>query len=290
MTQSPHAAVMGLFRDQIMAEHAVRELEQTDWGVENVRLLSGQSSGIFKTLKHTMTGRDTSQESVSDALAAFDLPADLRQFYEHAVEHGSVIVIAYLMTHLLEARDVLNRSGAYQVVLPLQLGGEQIIPLRQEVAQIQKYVVDVGEIRIHKRVITEEKTFTVPVTREEVTIERFPLHTASSSSAGDIPSGDATVTDIPSRTNTAASFSEGETEMLREAGTIRIVVREEQVHIHKQPVVVEEIVIQKQVVQETAHLVEPLRHEEARLEQLGAVSVHEQRSDAASSFPPHERT
>ena len=282
MTSSPRSAVMGLFRDRTLAEHAVRELRQTDWTIDDIRLLGAPSAGVFETLKQTVTGHDSSQER---SLEALDLPTDQRQFYEHALEHGSVIVIVYLTDHLLEARDVLNRYGAYQVVVPLQLGDEQSIQLRQEVAEIQKQVVDVGEIRIHKHVITEQKTFTVPVMREEVTIERLPLQSITSSSTRQGLPGDATLAEDRSR-GYVASSSVGETELLREAGTIRIVVREEQVVIQKQPVIVEEIVIQKQIVEEIQHLVEPLRHEEARIEQHGTVSVHEHLAEEPSSSPP----
>src|SRR5207244_13523349 len=48
--------------------------------------------------------------------------------------------------------------------------------LREEVLDVQKEWVQREEIRIHVRVITEEKVFKVPVRREEVTIERLPLN------------------------------------------------------------------------------------------------------------------
>ena len=157
------------------------------------------------------------------------------------------------------------------------MGGEQTIALRQEVPHVQKQFVDVGEIRIHKRVITEERTFTVPVTREEVTIERLPLASTSQQreASGTVASAST------STRNVAPSSQEGE--VLSEEGTLRILVREEQVIIQKDVVVVEEILVQKQVVQDVEHLVEPIKHEEVHVESVGKVLVHESNVQEGSS-------
>ena len=230
----------------------------------------------------------TAPEADSDELARIDLPEEQRQFYQHELAYGSSLVLVHPQSHLLEIRDILNRHGAYRVFIPFQVGGEQIISLRQEVPQIQKQIVDIGEIRIHKRVITEEKTFTVPVTREEVTIERFPRSTAAQQ-----PSQGQTASDAMALENTRAhmaspALTSAEEEVLKEEGILRILVREEQVIIQKQVVVVEEIVVQKQIIQETRHLVEPVKHEEVQIERVGNVLIHENTPQEESSTV-HER-
>jgi uncharacterized protein (TIGR02271 family) len=54
---------------------------------------------------------------------------------------------------------------------------------------------------------------------------------------------------------------------------LRIVLREEQVRVEKQTVVKEEILISKRQVQETKHIDETLRREEAHIEHVGDVKI-----------------
>ena len=48
---------------------------------------------------------------------------------------------------------------------------EQTLQLREEQLAIKKERVQTGEIKIHKEVVEEQKTFTVPIKREEMVIE-----------------------------------------------------------------------------------------------------------------------
>ena len=84
----------------------------------------------------------------------------------------------------------------------------------------------------------------VPVTREEVYIERHPVEGRE-------------VSDRP--------IGEGE--------TIRVPVREEEVTVEKRPVVREEIEIGKRQVEETQRVSGTVRREEARIEREGDVNV-----------------
>ena len=272
-TASP-SVVIGVFRDHRLAEQALEALKQTGWGVNDPQMIEKNAHGIFGVFKNVKTTHETEAEPLPAELAQVDLPEEQRQLYQRELAYGSSIVLVHAQSHLLEIRDILNHYGAYHAFIPFQVGGEQIISLRREVPQIQKQIVDVGEIRIHKRVITEERTFTVPVTREEVTIERFPRQSVSQPSPqaqtapGPIPPGDAP-------TQTALPALSSVEEVLREEGVLRILVREEQVIIQKQVAVIEEIVVQKQIVQDIRHLVEPIKHEEVHIESVGKAPVHE---------------
>ncbi len=319
MTVTPSPVVLGVFRDRALAEQAVDNLKQQRWLASDSRILGKSSGGVLNTLRNALAPRESTQEQTSDEFSQLDLPAEQRELYERELEHGSFIVLVHPQGHLLETRDLLNRYGAYQVFTPFRLGEEQTVHLRQEVPHVQKYVVDVGEIRIHKRIITEEKIFTVPVTREEVTIERLPLvpqaqPQQNQSQANpsilppDNPAGqnqpqvnpsifppDSPANQMQSQTNRPALLSNSpvggqypplhlstlssEDEVLRDGGVLRIRVRAEQVTIQKQPVVVEEIIVQKQMIEEVRHLVEPIRHEEARIERIGDVPMRENNSD-----------
>lgn len=111
------------------------------------------------------------------------------------------------------------------------------IPLREERLQAEKEQVQKGEVRIHKEVVSEQKTINVPVSREEVVIEHHPV-------SGDRPS------DTP----------------IGQDETIRIPIREEQVHITKEPVVTDEISIEKRIIHDQEQFTDTVRREEAYVE------------------------
>lgn len=48
---------------------------------------------------------------------------------------------------------------------------EQTLQLREEQLAIKKERVQTGEVKIHKEVVEEQKTFTVPIKRQEMVIE-----------------------------------------------------------------------------------------------------------------------
>lgn len=112
------------------------------------------------------------------------------------------------------------------------------IPLLREEIGIEKVARESGHVRIHKTVVTEEKRFSVPVTREEVIIEHVAV------------GRDATLTGDD-------AFQED---------TVDVPLYEEEVRVSKRPVLEEEV-----VVRTVAHSVDRegsamLRHEEAEIE------------------------
>jgi uncharacterized protein (TIGR02271 family) len=115
--------------------------------------------------------------------------------------------------------------------------------LREEQLQVNKQPVEAGEVGIHKDVVEEQKTVNVPVTHEEVYIERRP--------------GSGQPTD--------ESIGQGE--------DIRVPVREEQVNVTKQTVDTGEVAIGKRAVQETQQVSDTVKREEARIDREGDVNV-----------------
>ena len=117
------------------------------------------------------------------------------------------------------------------------------VKLREEQLQVNKERVQTGEVEIGKRVVEEKKTMDVPVTREEVLIERRPVNRPS-----DTPIG-------------------------TDAGrTIEVPVTEERVNVDKQTFVREEIGVQKRVEQDTVPVNETVRREEAVINRTGETS------------------
>ncbi|MDO3410447.1 YsnF/AvaK domain-containing protein [Saccharibacillus sp. CPCC 101409] len=127
--------------------------------------------------------------------------------------------------------------------------------LREEQLDVTKNRVQSGEVEIHKDIIEEQKTIDVPVTHEEVVIERRAVN--------------AVPTDEP----------------IGADETIRVPVSEEQVEVNKRSVVTGEVEVHKREVQETQQVSDTVRREEARIEKDGNLSVKEGSLDADATPP-----
>jgi uncharacterized protein (TIGR02271 family) len=118
-------------------------------------------------------------------------------------------------------------------------GREEIrIPLMHEEIDIEKVARESGHIRIHKTVHTEEKHFSVPVTREEVIIE----HVAIGRDAA-LTGDDAFIED-----------------------TVDVPLYEEEVRVSKHSVLDEEVVVRTVAESVEREGTAMLRHEEAEVE------------------------
>ena len=117
------------------------------------------------------------------------------------------------------------------------------LQLRQEELDVSKNRIPAGEVTLSKEVIEEQKSMDVPVTHEEVVIERRYLNNEESDSP--ITSGE----------------------------TIRIPVSKEQVNVNKHTVVTGEITAHKRDVEETRHIDETVKREEAHVDSSGDTNV-----------------
>lgn len=117
----------------------------------------------------------------------------------------------------------------------------------EEKLHVHKTPVETGEAVIRKEVHTEHKTVDVPVTREELVVERR-------GGAGQVSSAD-----------------------IKEGQEIRVPIREEQVNVEKQTVVAEEVSVDKRKVQDTKHVGANVRKEEIKVETKGDVDVRDKR-------------
>jgi uncharacterized protein (TIGR02271 family) len=123
--------------------------------------------------------------------------------------------------------------------------GGQTLHLHEEELRANKERVQAGEVRLGKEVVEEQRTVNVPVTREEVFIERRP---------GDRQPDDHNI---------------GE-----DAGeTVRVPISEERVEVEKVPVMTEEVRVGKREVTENRQVTDTVRREEARIENEGNVRV-----------------
>lgn len=115
--------------------------------------------------------------------------------------------------------------------------------LHKEELDIAKNKVQKGEVELSKEIVEEQKTVDVPITREEVVIERRTLN----NEACDSPITDEEI--------------------------IRIPVSEERVDVDKHTVVTGEISAHKRVIEDTEHIDETLKREEARVNKIGNPDV-----------------
>lgn len=115
--------------------------------------------------------------------------------------------------------------------------------LRKEELDIDKFKVQKGEVEFGKEIIEEPKIVEVPITREEIVIERRDLDNEAS---------DSPITDEE---------------------TIRIPVSEERVDIDKHTVVTGEISAHKRAVEDTQHVEETLKREKAFVNKTGDADI-----------------
>ena len=159
--------------------------------------------------------------------------------------------------------DDLDTSGEMRREASRLEEDGQTVELREEQLQARKRPVEAGEVRQGKEVVTEERTIEVPVTREEVSIERHPVERREAS-------------DRP--------IAEGE--------TIRVPVRADEVTLETTPVVREEIAVSKRLVTGTQEVSGTVRREEAEFETTGRVHGHDTDQDREPDrfHPPRHKS
>jgi uncharacterized protein (TIGR02271 family) len=138
---------------------------------------------------------------------------------------------------------------------------ERTMTLQEERLRARKERAKTGEVEIHKKVVSEEQSMDVPVTREEVHIERRKVDRA-------VPS------DRP----------------IGEDETITVPIYEERVTPEKETVVSEEIEIGKRNVQDTERVSGTVRRERADIEREGDVDVDERGQPRGRERHPRDRT
>ncbi|MDB5349166.1 MAG: hypothetical protein JWN86_413 [Planctomycetota bacterium] len=206
------------------------------------------------------------------ALIGAGVPENEAKYYHDEFEAGRVIVTVTANGRADEATAILRRFGAYDMstrgasatttqgaahsagtathAATGQTAGRQgdTIQVKEERLHAEKRPVEAGEVTVRKEIHTENKTLEVPVQREEVVIERTPVHGRAATEG--ISAGD-----------------------LREGEQVRIPVREEQLNVTKETVVTEEVKVGKRAVQDTERVSGQVRKEEVKVEQTGDVDV-----------------
>ncbi len=244
MTTSNQSSVMGVFQDEAQAQKAMNDLQSTGFRADQIRY----------SVRRSGTG-------IVQALEKLGLPQQEATFYNREFEAGRTVVMVNAPGRAQDAYDILRRNNGYDFnsngyqtgdyaattgagMPQTSTGDEQRMKLREEQLNVQKQPVETGEARLRKDVVSEQQSVDVPVTHEEVYIERRP----GSGQTSDTPIGD-----------------QGE--------TYRIPVRKEQVTTSKQTVESGEVAIGKRQFQDTQRVTDTVHREEAHVEGSGDVPV-----------------
>lgn len=129
---------------------------------------------------------------------------------------------------------------------------EQTLELHEERLIVEKEAVQTGEVIIHRHVTKTDQEIEVPVRKEQVHVERM---------AG----SEDVIEDY--------DFEQPGIRTIDEGDHLRIQVIEERAFIVKRPVIVEEIIVRKQVTEEVKTMTETLRKEEIEVTETGQSSV-----------------
>jgi uncharacterized protein (TIGR02271 family) len=136
--------------------------------------------------------------------------------------------------------------------------GDVAVPVREEELIAKKQQTDAGSVHIHKDVVEEQQTFNVPVTHEEVTVERVPVQ----GNAADLGQD---------------AFSERD---------IDVPVMGEEVTTETRGRVAEELHVHKQAVTEQQQVSGTVRKEHVNLSKEGDVVT---RGAGDENLTPHEQ-
>ena len=187
-------------------------------------------------------------DDVHYSLSDLGLPEEQSRYFRRRFGTGTegAIVTVTAPGREVEAEQILKQHGAdvgssigtFEHKEPETIAEGQDIRLYGEVLRVHTDRVGRGEVRLRKEVHTDNQTFEVPIKREELVVERTPVH-------GEQATG-------------TPSFRNEE---------IRVPLSEEQARVEKQPVVREQVHVGKKEVQNTEKVNEQVRSEDLKVEE-----------------------
>lgn len=144
-------------------------------------------------------------------------------------------------------------SGGYLGQTTSAQGSDDAMTRSEERLHVGTRRVATERVRLRKYVVTEEKTITVPVTHEEVRLERVPM-------------GEEAADDLTDASDIAAAEAQ-------------VILSEERVVVSKESVPVERVRLRKETVTEQQQVTEQLRKE--RIETEGDIAPIDTATDIA---------
>lgn len=118
---------------------------------------------------------------------------------------------------------------------------EITLELHKEELQVSKKIIETAKVNVYKKTYTEEKQILVPVTHEELIIEKKIVNPESNADA--------------------------------KIETIRIPLSEEHIEITKHPIILEDVEIYKQKIEDHEQFTETLKEEKIHIDTVGDIRV-----------------
>jgi uncharacterized protein (TIGR02271 family) len=263
--------VAGLFTDHERAEQALQELKQSGIPEQQIGLATSDSEqktqASFWDRARAMLGdrdRTSDMDQFRDSLEGSGIPDTEGRYFSRQLRAGQILVTVHTdPAHIQDAVRILQKNGgdiadsASATTSGVEKSGversgeeerndvgRRHIELLGEVLRVHKERVSRGEVAIRKEVVTEQQHIEVPVTREELVIERHAVN---------------------ERQPTNAQIGRDQ--------EIRIPLTEEEVRVEKRPVVREEVNVGTKKVQETRQVADTTRREELKVDKKGDVEV-----------------
>lgn len=261
-TKTGGNVLAGLFKDSAEGESALADLKKAGFSraeISGVALEKASAASTAEparmpppeTAPSSATAdtkffreHDSSPSSFKNELTKLGFSTNDAHDLVEGLTKGGALVTVDASANAANAMDILKRykadvrsarSGAAPATAPTPKNDkdESEMQLRAERLQIDKQRILHGEARIRKEVVTETQSIDVPVSHEELVIERHAVNGGQ-----------------------AARGTIGQSE------EIRIPLSEERVNVSKSTVVTEEVEIGKRNVAGVEHLSDTVRHEE----------------------------
>jgi uncharacterized protein (TIGR02271 family) len=151
---------------------------------------------------------------------------------------GSIIELYISEDKITQYNSYINSGKTPKQVIN-DTNEEAKLQLREEQLNISKKHIQTGKVSMHKEIITEEKNITVPITREELVIEKTTLNLQTP----------------------------------EETETIRIPITEERIDISKHQVPLQDVSVHKHHFEETTQVKEVLKKEKIHVQTTGNIKV-----------------
>src|SRR5690625_1811997 len=203
---------------------------------------------VWESIKDFFTMDDTYDDANYDD-PNYDVENDPLYAHRSAITQGEIAVLVTGEPTMDVGMDRTDTTDTMDMGTPVTDTDrtrddvdDETIELREERLKVDKEKT--GEVHVSKKVVEDTETVEVPVTKEEVTIERKPV------------TGDKT--------------SDGEIEITDDEEIV-IPIEEEKVKPKKETDVVEEVEIKKETKQDSQTVGDTVRHEELEVEEDGDV-------------------
>src|SRR5947199_5817311 len=111
MATNVHSIVVGVFRDQRLADQARAELRDVGFSDDQIHASGAGSVGSF--LKSLFTGQAATSDSFRNELAHMGIPDEEAQYYTDEYKNGNSVLVVEAPGREQEASNILRRNGAY---------------------------------------------------------------------------------------------------------------------------------------------------------------------------------